>query len=53
MELENLVWDLAKLNTEYIKAVREDKIAISPEMVRELRENAKFVIEYADSVFPK
>ena len=51
MELENLVWDLAKLTDEYINMVRALKLDISPEMMKELRENVKFVIDYADGAF--
>ena len=51
MELENLVWDLAKLTGEYINMVRALKLDISPEMMKELRENVKFVIDYADGAF--
>ena len=51
MELENLVWDLAKFTDEYINKAKELKLNISPEMMRELRENVKFVIDYADGAF--
>ena len=43
MELENLVWDLAKLTDEYINMVRALKLDISPEMMKELRENVRCI----------